>query len=133
MCVLGVCASLHRSLVPQPDEQLTFYGDVDDDDGGTNVPSRPPLDHDHRLLLRNTRPLLQSRNAAVSIPATAAEHKRGGQYLSPCCRAGIRRSVSKALLQSRNAAVSIPATAEEQERGSQYLDSLMFLVLFFNY
>lgn len=33
-------------------------------------PKKKPymMDHDHRLLLKNAKPLLQSRNAAVSAP-----------------------------------------------------------------
>lgn len=30
------------------------------------APPKPSMDPDHRLLLKNARPLLQSRNAAVS-------------------------------------------------------------------
>lgn len=61
----------------------TFYGseeEEDDEDEGEKekkaevaaMAKRKPyvMDPDHRLLLRNTKPLLQSRNAAVRRRAT---------------------------------------------------------------
>ncbi|XP_078071089.1 AP-3 complex subunit beta-1 isoform X2 [Mustelus asterias] len=60
-------------LSPWKEEELldennekTFY-DSDEDQNKSSVVAKKPyiMDPDHRLLLRNTRPLLQSRNAAV--------------------------------------------------------------------
>uniref|UniRef100_A0A8D3E992 AP-3 complex subunit beta n=1 Tax=Scophthalmus maximus TaxID=52904 RepID=A0A8D3E992_SCOMX len=48
--------------------EKTFYGsDEDEDDDDEDDKEKKPyvMDPDHRLLLRNTKPLLQSRNAAV--------------------------------------------------------------------
>ena len=51
--------------------ERAFYEEDDEGEEEGNArcahKRRPPLDHDHRLLLRNTRPLLQSRNAAVVL------------------------------------------------------------------
>lgn len=46
-----------------------FYEDSDVDDDTGTAKLEPPsanLDVDHRLLFRNTKPLLQSRNSSVS-------------------------------------------------------------------
>lgn len=57
----------------QEETEKSFYGDEDsekeeeepNEDGAS--PRKPYLmDQDHRLLLRSAKPLLQSRNAAVS-------------------------------------------------------------------
>ncbi|GCB68344.1 hypothetical protein scyTo_0005287 [Scyliorhinus torazame] len=62
-------------LSPWKEEELldesnekTFY-DSDEDQNKNGVAAKQPyvMDPDHRLLLRNTKPLLQSRNAAVRI------------------------------------------------------------------
>ena len=52
----------------------TFYESEEDDDGEfgskklkLNAKKSTVMDADHRLLLRNARPLLNSRNAAVSF------------------------------------------------------------------
>jgi vesicle coat complex subunit len=60
--------------------------------GGDAVaaPARPGLDEDHRLLLRCSRPLLQSRNAAVVLAVAALQW-----YLAP---AGELGRVAKALV-----------------------------------
>lgn len=57
------------------EEEKAFYGSDEDEDSKEETPDaevstaakRKPyvMDPDHRLLLRNTKPLLQSRNAAV--------------------------------------------------------------------
>jgi AP-3 complex subunit beta len=51
------------------EKEKPFYGESDDEgamkDGKKEEAS---LDADHRLLLRNTKPLLQSRNASVAFP-----------------------------------------------------------------
>lgn len=44
-----------------------FYGDSEEDE--EKKEESAVLDPDHRLLLRNTKPLLQSRNSSVSITA----------------------------------------------------------------
>ena len=53
------------------EKELPFYEDEEEEEGEADAEElqrRPKLmDHDHRLLLRNARPLLQSRNAAVSV------------------------------------------------------------------
>lgn len=50
------------------EKERPFY--EDEEDGGMDeeeMERRPkPMDQDHRLLLRNAKPLLQSRNTAVS-------------------------------------------------------------------
>uniref|UniRef100_A0AAQ5YYM2 AP-3 complex subunit beta n=1 Tax=Amphiprion ocellaris TaxID=80972 RepID=A0AAQ5YYM2_AMPOC len=47
--------------------EKTFYGSDEDEDEDEEEKEKKPyvMDPDHRLLLRNTKPLLQSRNAAV--------------------------------------------------------------------
>lgn len=68
------CVSyLQESLLEEGGEKA-FYGSDDDEDDeekkaeAAALAKRKPyvMDPDHRLLLRNTKPLLQSRNAAVS-------------------------------------------------------------------
>lgn len=66
---------LQESLLEEGGEK-EFYGSDDDDEDDDEekkaeaaaLAKRKPyvMDPDHRLLLRNTKPLLQSRNAAVS-------------------------------------------------------------------
>lgn len=68
--------SLQESLLEEGADK-TFYGSDEDEDEdeeekekkaeATAMAKRKPyvMDPDHRLLLRNTKPLLQSRNAAV--------------------------------------------------------------------
>lgn len=59
----------------QEENEKSFYGDEDseeeeeaDEAKEDGEPARKPylMDQDHRLLLRSAKPLLQSRNAAVS-------------------------------------------------------------------
>lgn len=76
--------SLHHTLITQESlleegggGEKTFYGSDEDEDEDEEekekraeaaaLAKRKPyvMDPDHRLLLRNTKPLLQSRNAAV--------------------------------------------------------------------
>lgn len=70
------CLSLfsdgQESLLEESAEK-TFYGSEEEDAKDDKAKSTPlakrkpyVMDPDHRLLLRNTKPLLQSRNAAVS-------------------------------------------------------------------
>lgn len=42
-----------------------FYGESEEDEAKDNKSDISTLDPDHRLLLRNTKPLLQSRNSSV--------------------------------------------------------------------
>lgn len=68
--------SLQESLLEEGADR-TFYGSDEDEDEEEDekekkaeapaMAKRKPyvMDPDHRLLLRNTKPLLQSRNAAV--------------------------------------------------------------------
>lgn len=69
---------LQESLLEEGGGDKTFYGSDEDEDEDEEekekkaeaqaMAKRKPyvMDPDHRLLLRNTKPLLQSRNAAVS-------------------------------------------------------------------
>ncbi|XP_056271616.1 AP-3 complex subunit beta-2 isoform X2 [Pseudoliparis swirei] len=64
--------NMNESLLEEENDK-TFYGSDDDEEeekekkAEAPLPRRKPyvMDPDHRLLLRNTKPLLQSRNAAV--------------------------------------------------------------------
>ncbi|XP_018400437.1 PREDICTED: AP-3 complex subunit beta-2 [Cyphomyrmex costatus] len=56
----------------EEDENRPFY-DSDSDSSNTKKP-KFMLDHDHRLLLRNTKPLLQSRNASVVMAVAQLYH-----------------------------------------------------------
>ena len=56
----------------QEEQEKSFYGSESDkeeaEDGKEETPVKKPyvMDSDHRLLLRSVKPLLQSRNSAVS-------------------------------------------------------------------
>ena len=53
------------------EKEVSFYGSEDDsDENEVQKPAPKSMDPDHRLLLKNAKPLLQSRNAAV-VMATA--------------------------------------------------------------
>lgn len=56
----------------EEDENRPFY-DSDSDSSNTKKP-KFMLDPDHRLLLRNTKPLLQSRNASVVMAVAQLYH-----------------------------------------------------------
>jgi len=56
----------------EEDENRPFY-DSDSDSSNTKKP-KFTLDPDHRLLLRNTKPLLQSRNASVVMAVAQLYH-----------------------------------------------------------
>ncbi|KAG7205130.1 hypothetical protein KM043_005501 [Ampulex compressa] len=56
----------------EDDENRPFY-DSDSDSSNTKKP-KFTLDADHRLLLRNTKPLLQSRNASVVMAVSQLYH-----------------------------------------------------------
>lgn len=51
----------------EENDDKTFY-ESDSEDKKEQIQDKPYImDPDHRLLLRNTKPLLQSRNTAVSL------------------------------------------------------------------
>uniref|UniRef100_A0A663DU02 AP-3 complex subunit beta n=1 Tax=Aquila chrysaetos chrysaetos TaxID=223781 RepID=A0A663DU02_AQUCH len=93
----------NESLLEESAEKA-FYGSEEEDakDAKTEAASlakRKPyvMDPDHRLLLRNTKPLLQSRNAAVSPPlqpspspkATSGVHQ-SGLWSPPCSHSEVQ-------------------------------------------
>ncbi|XP_075432044.1 AP-3 complex subunit beta-2 isoform X2 [Ascaphus truei] len=91
----------HNESLLEENPEKAFYGsdDDDDDDGGKEDKSEPSsqvkrkpyiMDPDHRLLLRNTKPLLQSRNAAV-VMAVAQLYF----HLAPKAEVGV---IAKALV-----------------------------------
>ncbi|CAK9801169.1 AP-3 complex subunit beta-1 [Anthophora plagiata] len=61
----------------EEDENRPFY-DYDSDSSITKKP-KLTLDSDHRLLLRNTKPLLQSRNASVVMAVSQLYHHTAPQ------------------------------------------------------
>uniref|UniRef100_A0A2K5QBA0 Adaptor related protein complex 3 subunit beta 1 n=1 Tax=Cebus imitator TaxID=2715852 RepID=A0A2K5QBA0_CEBIM len=73
------------------DNEKNFYESDDDQKEKTDKRKKPyTMDPDHRLLIRNTKPLLQSRNAAV-VMAVAQLY----WHISPKSEAGI---ISKSLV-----------------------------------
>lgn len=81
--------------------EKAFYGSEEEDGSkdakaeAASLAKRKPyvMDPDHRLLLRNTKPLLQSRNAAVrpslppcSSPRDTAGVHQPGHMMSPQSR-----------------------------------------------
>ncbi|XP_042352648.1 AP-3 complex subunit beta-2 [Plectropomus leopardus] len=93
--------NMNESLLEEGGDK-TFYGSDEDEDEdeeekekkaeATSVAKRKPyvMDPDHRLLLRNTKPLLQSRNAAV-VMAVAQLYF----HLAPKAEVGV---IAKALV-----------------------------------
>lgn len=78
---ISFCLILQESLLSEGNSgDKTFYGSDEDEDEDEEekgkkaeaMAKRKPyvMDPDHRLLLRNTKPLLQSRNAAVRLQST---------------------------------------------------------------
>lgn len=75
--LFNLLAAVQESLLEEgSSSDKTFYGSEEDEDDEEEkekkaevaaMAKRKPyvMDPDHRLLLRNTKPLLQSRNAAV--------------------------------------------------------------------
>lgn len=68
-----MCVYTQESLLEESGEKAFYASDDEEEDEDKKaeaaaLPKRKPyvMDPDHRLLLRNTKPLLQSRNAAVS-------------------------------------------------------------------
>ena len=105
-------------LPPHPQESLleenpekAFYGSEEDEAKGpgseeaasTALPARKPyvMDPDHRLLLRNTKPLLQSRSAAV-VMAVAQLYF----HLAPKAEVGV---IAKALVRLLRSHRCVPA------------------------
>ncbi|XP_058264637.1 AP-3 complex subunit beta-2 isoform X3 [Hemibagrus wyckioides] len=89
--------NINESLLEEGGEKA-FYGSTDDEDDeekkaeAAALAKRKPyvMDPDHRLLLRNTKPLLQSRNAAV-VMAVAQLYF----HLAPKAEVGV---IAKALV-----------------------------------
>ncbi|XP_053909881.1 AP-3 complex subunit beta-1 isoform X2 [Cuculus canorus] len=77
-------------LVKEYDENNFYESDEEQKEKDRKVKNTYAMDPDHRLLLRNTKPLLQSRNAAV-VMAVAQLY----WHLAPKAEAGI---VSKSLV-----------------------------------
>ncbi|XP_061898691.1 AP-3 complex subunit beta-2 isoform X1 [Entelurus aequoreus] len=93
--------NINESLLEEGGGDKTFYGSDDDEDEDEEekekkveavMAKRKPyvMDPDHRLLLRNTKPLLQSRNAAV-VMAVAQLYF----HLAPKAEVGV---IAKALV-----------------------------------
>nr|XP_061780901.1 AP-3 complex subunit beta-2-like isoform X7 [Nerophis lumbriciformis] len=91
--------NINESLLEEGGGDKTFYGSDDDEDEEEKekkveaaMAKRKPyvMDPDHRLLLRNTKPLLQSRNAAV-VMAVAQLYF----HLAPKAEVGV---IAKALV-----------------------------------
>ena len=112
-------------LPPHPQESLleenpekAFYGSEEDEAKGpgseeaasTALPARKPyvMDPDHRLLLRNTKPLLQSRSAAV-VMAVAQLYF----HLAPKAEVGV---IAKALVRLLRSHRCVPAPPTAQPR-----------------
>lgn len=110
-------------LPPHPQESLleensekAFYGSEEDEAKGpgseeaasTALPTRKPyvMDPDHRLLLRNTKPLLQSRSAAV-VMAVAQLYF----HLAPKAEVGV---IAKALVRLLRSHRCVPAPPTPQ-------------------
>lgn len=72
---MRVC--VQESLLEEGDEKSFYASDEEEEEEkkveASALAKRKPyvMDPDHRLLLRNTKPLLQSRNAAVSLSSVA--------------------------------------------------------------
>ncbi|XP_015673933.1 AP-3 complex subunit beta-2 isoform X1 [Protobothrops mucrosquamatus] len=88
--------NLNESLLEESAEK-TFYGSEDEDAKDDKAKSTPlakrkpyVMDPDHRLLLRNTKPLLQSRNAAVVMSVAQLYF-----HLAPKAEVGV---IAKALV-----------------------------------
>uniref|UniRef100_A0A8D0D9C6 AP-3 complex subunit beta n=1 Tax=Sander lucioperca TaxID=283035 RepID=A0A8D0D9C6_SANLU len=84
--------NMNESLLEEGSDK-TFYGsDEDEDEEEEEEKDKKPyvMDPDHRLLLRNTKPLLQSRNAAV-VMAVAQLYF----HLAPKAEVGV---IAKALV-----------------------------------
>ncbi|XP_070541832.1 AP-3 complex subunit beta-2-like [Ptychodera flava] len=99
-----------------------FYGSDDDSDKeskqASNLAEKKPyiMDHDHRLLLRNCKPLLQSRNASVVMAVAQLYH-----HIAPKSEVGIVAKPLVRLLRSHREVQSIVlsniATMSAKRRG----------------
>lgn len=58
----------------EENDEKTFYESDSEGKKGQTQDKPYIMDPDHRLLLRNTKPLLQSRNTAVSQTNTLSQH-----------------------------------------------------------
>ena len=63
------CEPESDEFYPKSDHSDDSEDDDDDEDGSVKISKKKTyvMDPDHRLLLRSCKPLLQSRNAAVSF------------------------------------------------------------------
>lgn len=99
--------------------EKAFYGSEEDEAKGPGseeaataaVPSRKPyvMDPDHRLLLRNTKPLLQSRSAAV-VMAVAQLYF----HLAPKAEVGVIAKALVRLLRSHRYGKPRPSAARSR-------------------
>lgn len=104
---------LQESLLEENPEKA-FYGSEEDEAKGAGsgeassaaLPARKPyvMDPDHRLLLRNTKPLLQSRSAAV-VMAVAQLYF----HLAPKAEVGVIAKALVRLLRSHRCVRPAPA------------------------
>lgn len=58
----------------EENDEKTFYESDSEEKKGQTQDKPNIMDPDHRLLLRNTKPLLQSRNTAVSQTNAHSQH-----------------------------------------------------------
>ena len=65
-----MASSAFQGAVFDEQNEKTFYDSDSEEKKGQNEAAPYIMDPDHRLLLRNTKPLLQSRNTAVSLVGT---------------------------------------------------------------
>lgn len=110
---------LQESLLEENPEKA-FYGSEEDEAKGpgsedaaaTTLPARKPyvMDPDHRLLLRNTKPLLQSRSAAV-VMAVAQLYF----HLAPKAEVGV---IAKALVRLLRSHRCVPAPPHSWSLGT---------------
>uniref|UniRef100_A0A667ZH51 Adaptor related protein complex 3 subunit beta 2 n=1 Tax=Myripristis murdjan TaxID=586833 RepID=A0A667ZH51_9TELE len=87
--------------------EKTFYGSDDEEDEDEEDKEKKPyvMDPDHRLLLRNTKPLLQSRNAAV-VMAVAQLYF----HLAPKAEVGVIAKALVRLLRSHRSVLFLKRT-----------------------
>lgn len=64
---------MFQGAVLEENDEKAFYQSDSEDKKDESQDKPYIMDPDHRLLLRNTKPLLQSRNTAVSQPDTGVE------------------------------------------------------------
>lgn len=77
---MNLCHVFQGAVLDESDEKA-FY-DSDSEEKKEQMQAKPYImDPDHRLLLRNTKPLLQSRNTAVSELDTYRSGSRINMHL----------------------------------------------------